>query len=51
MAYVGEIVFRAPVAAVNEKYDRMRPIACGHAHIQKLIRILTVGEAQIGIRR
>lgn len=51
MASVGEIVFRAPVTAVNEERDRMRPIAFGHAHIQKLIRILTISEAQIGIGR
>ena len=51
MARVREIVFRAPVAAMNEKHDWMRPIAFGQANIHKLIRVLAVGEAQIGVRR
>jgi len=51
MARVDEIVFCAPVAAVNKKHDRVRSLVLGDADIDKLIGIAAVGKAQVGIRR
>ena len=51
MARVRQIVFCAPVAAVNEKHDRMRRFVLREADVNKLIGILAVGDAQIGMRR
>lgn len=51
MARVGEIVFGAPVAAVNKKHDRVRTLVLRDADIDKLIGIAAVGKAQVGMRR
>ena len=51
MARVGEIVFCAPVAAVNKKHDRMRSLVLRDADVDKLIGIVAVGKAQVGLRR
>lgn len=51
MARVGEIVFCAPVAAVNEKHNRMWRFVSRYSDVDKLIGIVAVGKAQVGLRR
>ena len=51
MSSISEIVFGAPVAAVNEEDDWMRAFSAGDANVDKLIWILAVSEAQIRLRR
>lgn len=48
MACIGEVVFRAPVAAVDEKHDCVRAATARHTHLDKLVGIFAVSEAQIG---
>jgi len=48
---VSEIVFRAPVTAVNEEDDGMRTFAGGNANVDKLTWVLAVREAQIRLGR
>jgi hypothetical protein len=51
MAGIGEIVFRAPVAAVNKEDHGMRSISRRYSHVNKLIGVLAVRKAQIGVGR
>jgi len=51
MPGISEVVFGAPVSAVNEENDRMRAFARGNANVDKLIGVLAVRKAQIGVRR
>lgn len=51
MPCVREIVFRAPVAAVNEKHELIRAFASRDTYVDELIGIIAVRNAQIGIRR
>ena|SRR5215831_12035499 len=51
MSCISEVIFGAPVAAVNEEDNRMRTFACGKANVDKLIWILSVRKAQISLRR
>ena len=51
MSGVSEIIFRAPIAAVNEEDDWMRAFSGRNADVNELIWVLAVREAQIGLRR
>ncbi len=51
MSGVGEVVFRPPVAAVNEKDNRVRPFVRRYTHVHKLIGITTIGKARVSSRR
>lgn len=51
MSGVSQIVFCAPVTAVDKKHHRMRRFALRDADINKLVGITAIGKAQIGIRR
>ena len=51
MPGVSQVVLGAPVAAVNKEDDRMRAFSSWNANVDKLIWVLPVSEAQIGIRR
>jgi hypothetical protein len=48
---VSEIVFRAPVTAVNKEHDWMRAFASGNANVDELIWVLAVRETQIRLGR
>ena len=48
---ISEIVFRAPVAAVDEKDDGMRTFSHGKTNIDELIGVLAVRKTEIGIGR
>ena len=48
---VSEIVFGAPVAAVDEEDDWMRAFSGGNANVNELIWVLAVRNAQIRPRR
>src|SRR5215472_16184125 len=50
MAGISEIIFRAPIAAMNEENNWMGPFSRGQAHVDKLVFILSVLKPQIGIR-
>jgi len=50
MPSVSEIVFGAPVTAMDEKNYGMRPFSSRNTYVRKLIRVLPVGKAQIGVR-
>src|SRR5579864_5127351 len=45
MSGVSEIVFGAPVSAVDEEDDGMRAFSGGNANVNKLIRVLAVRKA------
>ena|SRR5579864_3636734 len=51
MTGISQVVFGAPVSAVDEEDDGMRPFAGGNANVNKLIWVLAVRKAQIGARR
>src|ERR1700704_2119651 len=51
MAGISEIVFGAPVAAVDEKDYRMRTLSRGHSNVGELVWVLAVRETQIRRRR
>src|SRR4051812_17412768 len=50
MSGVSQVILGAPVAAVNEEDYRMRAFSSGNANVNKLIWVLSVREAQIGVR-
>src|SRR5689334_103866 len=49
MPGVSEVVFGAPVAPMNEENHWVRSFSCGNPYVRKLIRVLPVGKAQIGV--
>ena len=51
MSCVSEVVFRAPVAAVDEEDDGMWAFSRGKARVDELIGVLAVRKTQIGPRR
>src|SRR5579862_5215201 len=51
MSCIREIIFGAPVSAVNEKDHRMRTFAAWSANIYKLVGIWAVWDPAVGIRR
>jgi len=51
MTGVREVVFRTPEAAVDEENDGMRAFSGGKARVNKLIGVLAVRKAQIGLGR
>jgi hypothetical protein len=51
VARVCEVIFGAPVAAVDEEDDRMRALASGKADIDELIWVLAVRDSQVRIGR
>ena len=48
---VNEVVFGAPVAAMNKEDEGMRAFASRNANVDELIWVLAVREAQIRLRR
>src|SRR6478672_2804060 len=48
---VNEVVFGAPVAAMNKEDEGMRAFASRNANVDELIWVLAVRKAQIGVRR
>src|SRR5262249_38565319 len=48
---VGEVILRAPIAAMYEEDNRMRPFSRRQTHINKLAGVLSVRHAQIRIGR
>ena len=51
MTGISEIVFGAPVSAMNEENNRMRAFARRKANVNELIWVLAIREAQIRLRR
>lgn len=50
MPGISQVIFGTPITAVNEEDNRMRAFARGKANVNKLIGVLAVREAQIGLR-
>lgn len=51
MTGISEIVFGAPIAAMDEKDDGMRAFSGGKARVDELIWVLAVSKTQIGLGR
>jgi hypothetical protein len=52
MSGISQIIFGAPVTAVNEKNNGMRIFAlCGKSHLDKLVWVWAICQPLIGIRR
>src|SRR5947209_19403351 len=49
MTGIRKFILGPPVTAVNKKDDWMRPFACRQAHINELICVRPVRNAQVGI--
>src|SRR5947209_17836159 len=51
MSRINTVVLGPPITTMDEKRQRMRPLAGRHAHVNNLVGIRPIGNLPVGVRR